>query len=196
MILDACKSGFALSEKFKFRGEGQAEGTLAELASRVSRRVMTSAMHDQKAMDGGGGSNSLFTETLVDAVENLRADSDGDGYITTTDLFAFVRQQVGDTAEQVYNVKQTPDYGQLPGDGSGELVLSLRGDTYNRKRAIESLRVADHIYQLGGSAAMPSVSDRPSAITERRMSLPAWAKCRCPPPGSAWERRIRRRPGR
>ena len=59
VILDACKSGFALSEKFKFRGEGQQEGTIAELAGCVSRRaVMTSAMHDQKAMDGGGSGNS------------------------------------------------------------------------------------------------------------------------------------------
>ncbi len=149
VILDACKSGFALSEKFKFRGEGQQEGTIAELAGRVSRRVMTSAMHDQKAMDGGGSGNSLFTDTLVDAVENLRADHNGDGFITTTDLFSYVRQQVGDTADRVHHVKQTPDYGYLTGDGSGELVLSLRGDTYNRRRAAETLAVADHIYELG-----------------------------------------------
>ena len=51
--------------------------------------VMTSAMHDQKAMDGGGSGNSLFTDTLVDAVENLRADHNGDGFITTTDLFLY-----------------------------------------------------------------------------------------------------------
>ncbi|MGD8245373.1 MAG: caspase family protein, partial [Anaerolineae bacterium] len=149
VILDACKSGFALSEKFKFRGDGQAEGTIAELSGRVSRRVITSAMHDQKAMDGGGSGNSLFTESLVDAVENLQADWDGDGYVTTTDLFTFVRQQVSDTAAQVHHVRQTPDYGQLPGDGSGELVLSLRGDTYNRLRAAETLEIADQIYDLG-----------------------------------------------
>lgn len=149
VILDACKSGFALSEKFKFRGEGQEGGTIAELAGRVSRRVITSAMHDQKAMDGGGGGNSLFTETLIAAVDNLGADHDGDGYITTTDLFAYTRQQVSDTADRVYQVKQTPDYGYLTGDGGGELVLSLRGDNYNRRRAAETLGVADHIYQLG-----------------------------------------------
>jgi hypothetical protein len=149
VILDACKSGFALSEKFKRRGEGQAPGTIAQLAERVSRRVITSATHEQTAMDGGGSGNSLFTETVVDAVGNLRADSDGDGYLTTTELFSYVRQQVGDTAIRVHHVKQTPDYGYLPGDGSGELVLSLRGDTYNRLRAAETLKVADHIYQLG-----------------------------------------------
>lgn len=149
VILDACKSGFALSAKFKRRGEGQAPGTIVELAGRVSRRVITSATHAQTAMDGGGSGNSLFTETLVDAVANLRADVDKDGYITTTDLFSYVRQQVGDTAIRVHHVKQTPDYGYLPGDGSGELVLSLRGDTFNRLRAAETLGVADHIYQLG-----------------------------------------------
>ncbi len=149
VILDACKSGFALSEKFKFRGDEQAEGTIAELSGRVSRRVITSAMHDQKAMDGGGSGNSLFTESLVDGVENLQADWDRDGYITTTDLFSFVRKRVSDTADRVHQVKQTPDYGQLPGDGSGELVLSLRGDTYNRLRAAETLEIADQIYDLG-----------------------------------------------
>ena len=149
VILDACKSGFAL-DRYKRRGdEGQPSGTIDELAARVSRRVVTSATHEQTAMDGGGGDNSLFTETLVDAVENLRADHNGDGYVTTTELFSYVRQQVGDTALRVHHVKQTPDYGYLPGDGSGELVLSLRGDTYNRLRADENLKVADHIYQLG-----------------------------------------------
>ena len=47
VILDACKSGIALADKFKFRGEDQPVA-VTELQRRPSRRVLTSAMHDRE----------------------------------------------------------------------------------------------------------------------------------------------------
>ena len=138
VILDACKSGIALGEKFRFRG-GEERAALSELRWRPSRRVMTSAMHDQKATDAGSGSgHSLFVEALIEAIQDRQADKDEDDFVKTWDVFSFVQDRVSDRAKALYGLKQTPDYGQLPGDGSGDLVISLRDldmDPETRERA-------------------------------------------------------------
>lgn len=132
VILDACKSGIALDEKFKHRG-GDEPVAIAELQQRPSRRVMTSAMHDQKAIEGGSGSgHSVFAEAVIAAVQDRQADKDGDGFIKTWDLFSFVQDRVSERAKTLFRLEQTPDYGYLPGDGSGDLVISLRGGSFNR----------------------------------------------------------------
>ena len=53
VILDACKSGIALGDKFKVKGSPQ-PAAVAELRRHPSRRVLTSARHDEKALDGAG----------------------------------------------------------------------------------------------------------------------------------------------
>jgi len=93
-------------------------------------------MHDQKAVDGGSGTgHSLFAEALLDAIRDRQADKDGDGYIKTTDLFSHVQDYVSSGADRLYGLRQTPDYGQLPGDGSGDLVLSLKEGAFSRMTA-------------------------------------------------------------
>jgi Caspase domain len=125
VILDACRSGIALAEKFKVRG-GDQPTAVAELQRRPSRRVMTSAAHDEKAAEGGKGSgHSVFVEALIAGIRDRQADKDGDGYIKTVDLFSYVQDQVSERALRLFQLKQTPDYGYLPGDGSGDFVFVL-----------------------------------------------------------------------
>jgi hypothetical protein len=132
VILDACKSGIALADKFKTKG-GEQPTAIKALRKRPSRRVMTSALHNEKAAEGGSGAgHSVFAEALIEAIQDRRADKDGDGYIKTVDLFSFVQDRVSDRASKLFKLKQTPDYGYLPGDGSGDLVLSLREGAFNR----------------------------------------------------------------
>lgn len=132
VILDACKSGIALADKFKVKG-GDQPTAVAALRQLPSRRVLTSARHDEKAAEGGSGSgHSVFAEALIAAVQDRQADRDGDGYIKTVDLFSFVQDRVSERAKKLFRLKQTPDYGYLPGDGSGDLVISLREGVFNR----------------------------------------------------------------
>lgn len=132
IILDACKSGIALADKFKVKGEDQPTA-VAALRQLPSRRVLTSALHNERAAEGGSGSgHSLFAEALIAAIQDRQADKDGDGYIKTVDLFSFVQDRVSDCARTLFNLKQTPDYGYLAGDGSGDLVISLREGAFKR----------------------------------------------------------------
>ena len=141
VILDACKSGIALSDKFKVKG-GEQPTAVAALRARPSRRVLTSALHDEKAAEGGkGAGHSVFAEALIAAIRDRQADKDGDGFIKTVDLYSWVHDQVSDRALKLFKLKQTPDYGYLPGDGSGDLVISLREGAFNRliQEALEAM---------------------------------------------------------
>jgi uncharacterized caspase-like protein len=63
VIIDACHSGVALGALVKWRGAAPAPSNdLEELRNRRSRRIITSALDDQRAMDTGPyPGHSLFT---------------------------------------------------------------------------------------------------------------------------------------
>lgn len=109
-VMDACYSGLGLT-----RGGG---GFLSENAKRVGRQMLTAGGADQQVADGGPEGHSIFTWTLLQAL-NGKADLNGDGVITATELAAYV-------APAVANVSlQTPAFGSLPGSQGGDFVFEL-----------------------------------------------------------------------
>jgi Caspase domain len=141
VILDACHSGFALGDAMKaFRGG--AERYSDDLASRVSRKVITSAMHDQLAQDGGPiAGHSLFAGTLIDGLNWGGADLDGNGFVTSSELGLYLQQSVAQASESL----QTPDFGSFHLDDRGELCLSLKSQTFDalKARALACLHGGD-----------------------------------------------------
>ncbi|MEH2124306.1 caspase family protein [Nostoc sp.] len=130
VILDSCHSGFALGEAMKsFRDAVRYE---KDLSSRISRKVITSARREQLALDGGPiPGHSLFTGTLVDGFNWGKADLDGNGLITSSELGLFIQQKVGQASES----KQTPDFGSFYHDDRGEMVISLRDQSFDALKA-------------------------------------------------------------
>lgn len=137
VILDSCYSGLALEGSFKTRGGGETQ-QVRDLVSRVSRRILTSAQADQLAADGGQDfpKNSLFTGWMVAGLERAAQggtgdapspDTDEDGMVTVTELYAFVRGRVGSDSQS----RQTPDFGAFELDQRGELVLTLERDPFD-----------------------------------------------------------------
>jgi CHAT domain-containing protein/Tfp pilus assembly protein PilF len=118
VILDACNSGVALGALVKYRGE-TGERSLEQQRARRSRRVITSALDDQRAHDSGPTtSHSLFTGCLIDG---LTRDLVERRHVTGSELGLYLQQRV---REQTAS-KQTPDFGALEHDDRGELVISL-----------------------------------------------------------------------
>jgi len=135
VILDSCYSGMALDDSFKTRGGTTQQAV--DLIRRRSRRVLTSARSDQLAADGGADfpNNSLFTGWLIEGLRRAASggspgspspDTDEDGMVTVTELYAFVRGRVGSASES----RQTPDFGAFKFDDRGELVLMLETDPF------------------------------------------------------------------
>lgn len=111
-VMDACYSGLGLT-----RGGGS-NAFLRDNARRIGRQMLTAGGADQMVADGGPGGHSVFTWTLLQAL-NGKADLNGDGLITATELAAYVAPAVASVSQQ------TPAFGSLPGSEGGEFVFQL-----------------------------------------------------------------------
>jgi hypothetical protein len=80
--------------------------------------MLTAGGTDQLVSDGGPNGHSVFTWTLLQALGG-KADLNGDGLITGTELAAYVAPAVSSVSQQ------TPAFGSLPGSEGGEFVFEL-----------------------------------------------------------------------
>jgi hypothetical protein len=154
VILDSCHSGFALGEVKQYR---DAVTYTKDLSSKISRRVITSALREQPAIDGGPiPGHSLFTGTLINGFNSGEADLDGNGLISSSELGLFLQQKVGQASES----KQTPDFGAFHFDDRGEMIILILPK--NNKIAISPPPwIIQHLQEK-----FPVLIDRPQEIQQ------------------------------
>jgi peptidoglycan/xylan/chitin deacetylase (PgdA/CDA1 family)/uncharacterized caspase-like protein len=111
-VMDACYSGLGLT-----RG-GANTAFLRDNARRLGRQMLTAGGTDQLVSDGGPNGHSVFTWTLLQGLGG-KADLNGDGLITATELAAYVAPAVSSVSQQ------TPAFGSLPGSEGGDFVFEL-----------------------------------------------------------------------
>jgi uncharacterized caspase-like protein len=111
-VMDACYSGLGLT-----RGGG-ASSFMRDNARRLGRQMLTAGGTDQLVSDGGPNGHSVFTWTLLQGLGG-KADLNGDGLITATELAAYVAPAVASVSNQ------TPAFGSLPGSEGGDFVFEL-----------------------------------------------------------------------
>ena len=115
-VMDACYSGLGLT-----RGGANA-AFLRENGRRLGRQMLTAGGTDQLVSDGGPNGHSVFTWTLLQGLGG-KADLNGDGMITATELAAYVAPAVSSVSQQ------TPAFGSLPGSEGGDFVFELPEET-------------------------------------------------------------------
>jgi len=118
-VMDSCYSGLALT-----RG-GPAlpsQNYLNEISRREARQMFTAGGADQQVADNGPNGHSVFTWTLLQGLDG-RADLNGDGVITATELAAYVAPAVSALSHQ------TPEFGNLPGTEGGDFIFNLKHET-------------------------------------------------------------------
>ncbi|SEL30434.1 Peptidoglycan/xylan/chitin deacetylase, PgdA/CDA1 family [Roseateles sp. YR242] len=113
-VIDACYSGLGLTRG----GAPSSANFVRDNARRLGRQMMTAGGADQQVADDGPGGHSVFTWTLLQALSG-KADLNGDGLITATELAAYVAPAVSAIAHQ------TPAFGSLPGSEGGEFIFEL-----------------------------------------------------------------------
>jgi peptidoglycan/xylan/chitin deacetylase (PgdA/CDA1 family)/TolA-binding protein len=119
-VMDSCYSGLALT-----RGGGDLPSTqnyLNEISRREARQMFTAGGADQQVADNGPNGHSVFTWTLLQGLDG-RADLNGDGVITATELAAYVAPAVSALSHQ------TPAFGNLPGTEGGDFIFNLKHET-------------------------------------------------------------------
>ncbi len=110
-VMDACYSGLGLAR-------GGSDRYLKDNAQRVGRQMLTAGGADQMVADGGPGGHSVFTWTLLQALDG-KADANGDGVLTATEIAAYVAPSVAKIS------LQTPAFGSLPGSEGGDFVFAV-----------------------------------------------------------------------
>ena len=115
-VMDACYSGLGLT-----RGAGSTN-YLRDNARRIGRQMLTAGGADQLVADGGPNGHSVFTWTLLQGLGG-KADLNGDGIITATELAAYVAPAVASVS------RQTPAFGSLPGSEGGDFIFELAPQT-------------------------------------------------------------------
>ncbi|MBV8467036.1 MAG: caspase family protein, partial [Burkholderiales bacterium] len=174
-VMDACYSGLGLT-----RGGGNG-GFLRDNAKRVGRQMLTAGGADQQVADGGPNGHSIFTWTLLQGLSG-KADLNGDGMITATELAAYLAPAVSSVSQQ------TPAFGSLPGSEGGEFVFELPADTEFlnadstqlagdaialNKKLDDSHPVAAAPAEPGKAMAVAPVAVKDLQGNERQIALPA-----------------------
>ena len=138
-VMDSCYSGLALT-----RGGGS--NYLQEMTRRSARQMFTAGGANQEVADGGPNGHSVFTWTLLQALEG-KGDLNGDGYITASELAAYTGPIVSSLS------RQTPAFGNLAGSEGGEFVFQLRHEdeflnAQSTQLGEDGIRVNKEIAQL------------------------------------------------
>jgi peptidoglycan/xylan/chitin deacetylase (PgdA/CDA1 family)/uncharacterized caspase-like protein len=118
-VMDSCYSGLALTRGGAVRFS---PNYLAEISRREARQMFTAGGADQEVADSGPNGHSIFTWTLLQALDG-RADMNGDGVITATELAAYVAPAVSALSHQ------TPAFGSLEGSAGGDFIFDLKHDS-------------------------------------------------------------------
>jgi peptidoglycan/xylan/chitin deacetylase (PgdA/CDA1 family)/uncharacterized caspase-like protein len=118
-VMDSCYSGLALT-----RGGSLAASAnyLQEIARREARQMFTAGGADEQVADNGPNGHSVFTWTFLQALDG-RADLNGDGVITATEIAAYVAPAVSSLSHQ------TPAFGNLAGSQGGDFVFELKHES-------------------------------------------------------------------
>ncbi|MDB5804229.1 MAG: polysaccharide deacetylase [Betaproteobacteria bacterium] len=173
-VMDSCYSGLALT-----RGGGRADGNVyaRELAKRGARQMFTAGGADEQVADNGPNGHSIFTWTLLQGLEG-KADLNGDGIITASELAAHVSPIVSTLS------RQTPAFGNLVGSEGGDMIFEtghaseyLNGESTQLDD--EAARLADQIAKFKGDIA--AKAERNAKLRAELASLQAGNAPAAPP---------------
>ena len=164
IVLDCCHAG-------AFRG-----GDLPDAVAGPGRYVLTSCRGSQLANDATvDNGTSFFTQRLIDGLMGAAGDQDGDGYVTFSDLYAYVDRQLREAGKQIP---------QRRVDGDGDVRLARRSPLPPAEAAsVEQSR------RDGGEAGEDAVLARPGQSQKAPVAAPspgpALAGKGAPAPGPA-----------
>ncbi len=144
-IFDACYAGFALDDQIVIsRGSAR---NLKEASITTSRKVFSSADHDQQAADNGPiAEHSLFTGFLIEGLRTGQADNNADKIISMNEIAIFLERNI----DSYVSSNQTPRYGSYQDDRGGEMLLEYDNSLIRSGTSINELikKKEDEIYTV------------------------------------------------
>lgn len=131
-VMDACYGGLALTRAATAAPQGDRRKYFQEITRRGARQVLTAGGADEPVADNGPGGHSIFTWMFLQGLGG-KADLDGDGAVTATELAAHVGPSVSSLS------RQTPAFGHLVGSEGGEFLFTIKKEPDFLSEDVESL---------------------------------------------------------
>lgn len=92
LILDACFGGLVATKRGPIpKIDRSVPNYLIRISERPARQLLTAGGANERVLDGGPDGHSYFMGYLLRALKQGVGDKDNDGYITTTELYSYVR---------------------------------------------------------------------------------------------------------
>ena len=117
-LMDSCYGGMLGAETRESFVDPRVPDYVSNIASRITRQVLTAGGKGQEVVDGGSKGHSIFVDAILEALVDGKADKNRNGYITFNELSDYVMQRAS-------NHYQTPLASVLPGN-RGESICSVR----------------------------------------------------------------------
>jgi len=177
VLIDACHSGVALNM------EARPAEDRAVLARRRSRQVITSALDDQRAMDGGPyPGHSLFTGCLIEAFSGGLV-APGEHFVTGGEIGQYLKRRVAAYPPMT----QTPDVGAFELDDRGDLIIPVSGTP--------APAVLHDLEAPAPAMTVPPVEWEPEPVSSSRTTRPRSTRPAAPSArtrrASFWHRAVR-----
>ncbi len=127
-LADACYSGLALSTRSVGLPE-TLENYLRQVTEKEVRLAITAGRSDQEAHEWRG--QGLFTYFLIEGLAG-NGDLNGDGIVTSSELYAYLEPNVAQTALANWQAHQNPQMGR---SGQGEFIFLVPGRSRDQEAA-------------------------------------------------------------
>ena len=114
-IMDSCYGGLLAATRGSMVSPSVPD-YLTNITNRVARQVITAGGKNQEVLDGGPKGHSYFVDYFLEALADGKADMNGDGYITFSELSSYLIPRAS-------NRQQTPAFGYLSGHQAGEYLF-------------------------------------------------------------------------
>lgn len=128
ILMDACHSGGVATAGSRKMGVSFSRDLYSSLAEGAGSTVIAAAAPNQLSWEDETIGHGVFTYHLMEAMKGA-ADSDGDGRITMTEVFDYLKKSVPESVRKLGKGEQTPVF---KADMSEDIVLTI-----NPKRLLE-----------------------------------------------------------
>ena len=139
LILDCCYSG-AIDHAFR----GGVDDQLNLMSGGRGTFIMTASTGIQTAQEKEGDEFGLFTKHVINGIRSGEADRDGDGYITMSELYSYVHENVlreGAQEPMRWNINVR-----------GELIVAKSGRVPREERRVQ---IRDLLFNLSREGSLP-----------------------------------------
>lgn len=164
ILMDACHSGGVATTGSRKMSVGYSRDLYSSLSEGAGCTVIAAAAPHQLSWEDKELGHGIFTHHLLEALRG-EADLDGDGRITMTEVFDYLKRKVPESARKFGGAEQTPIF---MADMSEDIVLTIDPEKMKRLTEDALKKAADERARIQAA--------RESLFTfERENSLPARA---------------------